>query len=137
MQFKLSLPVTRLKWAPYPHTRGRFRPGYPTRDLSHHISRFKLVGQSSSDKWKLNEIDASTCFSHSPRSGDLLLLHGLIRQRLCCCCWVFCPRFLSLSYSYFHGRRKKLIGASIWYSLVVKISVCYVRMSACCEIVFL
>lgn len=77
MQCKLSFSVTRPRWAPCPHARGRLRPGYSGRDLSRLSSRFKLVGQSSNDKWKLNDIDASECLSISSRSGGLLLASWL------------------------------------------------------------
>ncbi|KAK4802205.1 hypothetical protein SAY86_000408 [Trapa natans] len=50
--------LTRLRWTPC-HSRGRFRRGYSGRDLYHRSSRFKLLGQSSSDKWKLGDIDAN------------------------------------------------------------------------------
>lgn len=62
-------PVTRLKQPPVApnsllgrHNRDFYKFGYSAKNFSEHHSRFKLVGQSLGDKWKLNDINASESF---------------------------------------------------------------------------
>ncbi|XP_041013994.1 uncharacterized protein LOC121257157 isoform X1 [Juglans microcarpa x Juglans regia] len=60
-------PVTRLKQPPVApnslllrHNRDFYKFGYSAKNFSGHHHRFKLVGQSLGDKWKLNDINANT-----------------------------------------------------------------------------
>ncbi|KAG6709767.1 hypothetical protein I3842_06G148800 [Carya illinoinensis] len=60
-------PVTRLQQPPVApnslllrHNRDFYKFGYSTKNFSEHHHRFKLVGQSLGDKWKLNDINANT-----------------------------------------------------------------------------
>jgi hypothetical protein len=44
------------------HNRDFCKFGYSARSFSEHNHRFKLVGQSLGDKWKLSDINASESF---------------------------------------------------------------------------
>ncbi|XP_062177104.1 uncharacterized protein LOC133882031 isoform X3 [Alnus glutinosa] len=63
----LNSPMTQLKESPAApfaslihHNRDFCKFGYSARSFSEHNHRFKLVGQSLGDKWKLSDINANT-----------------------------------------------------------------------------